>query len=58
MRLADPAVDGVVVAHGTDTLEEAAYLLDLTVASPKPVVLGAMRTFSDPGSTRPRGVRS
>ena len=42
--LADKGIDGVVITHGTDTLEETSYFLNLTVHSDKPVVMvGSMR---------------
>ncbi|MDB4876242.1 MAG: Asparaginase/glutaminase [Gemmatimonadetes bacterium] len=49
-HLGRPEVDGVVVTHGTDALEETAYLIARSVQDEKPVVVtGAMRTSSDLG---------
>jgi L-asparaginase len=55
--LAQPDVAGVVVTHGTDTLEETAYFLDLTVTSTKPVIMvGAQRAPAYFDSDGPRNL--
>jgi L-asparaginase len=49
-HLARPEVDGIVVTHGTDTMEESAYLVARSLPPEKPVVFtGAMRPASDLG---------
>lgn len=46
--LNDPNIKGAVITHGTDTMAEASYFLDLTLKAKKPVVfVGAMRDASD-----------
>ena len=58
----DPSIAGIVVTHGTATLEETAYFLNLAVKVPVPVVVvGAMRPSSalgaDGGNNLLNGVR-
>ena len=50
-------IDGFVITHGTDTLEETAFFLDVTLKTKKPVcITGAMRGTSDPGSDGPANI--
>ena len=62
LRLAREAVDdgsaGVVLTHGTDTLEESAFLLDLVWEREEPLVItGAMRPSNAPGADGPANLR-
>ena len=55
--LSRPEVSGVIVSHGTDTLEETAFWLDTTVDSEKPIVLiGAQRNASSSDFDGPRNL--
>jgi L-asparaginase len=55
--LASDEVAGAMISHGTDTLEETAYFLDLTVSSEKPIVLvGAQRNASERDFDGPRNL--
>jgi L-asparaginase len=58
-KLADESVAGAIVTHGTDTLEETAYLLDRVLDDEKPVVfVGAMRNSSELSWDGPGNLRS
>ena len=53
----EDGTDAIVVTHGTDTLAETAYFLDLTLSLPVPVVVtGAQRRLDEPSSDAPANV--
>jgi L-asparaginase len=57
MEIEQKGYDGVIVTHGTDTLEETAYLIDLTVRKGVPIVItGSMKNSSEPDWDGPRNL--
>ncbi|MGB5289313.1 MAG: asparaginase [Ignavibacteriaceae bacterium] len=56
-KIAEDNFDGIVITHGTDTLEETAYLIDLTIKTEIPIVFtGSMKNSSDPDWDGPRNL--
>lgn len=57
--LLDPFLKGIVITHGTDTLEETAYFLDVAIKDPRPVILTAsQRDASESDSDGPRNLHN
>jgi len=55
--LSNPKIKGVVITHGTDTMAEGAYFLNLTLKSEKPVVVvGAMRSAAELSADGPDNI--
>lgn len=58
-NMEDSSIKGVIVTHGTDTLEETAYFLDLTIRDTRPIILTAsQRDASEWDSDGPRNLRN
>ena len=56
-QISQKKYDGVIVTHGTDTLEETAYLLDLTIKASIPIVVtGSMKNSSEPDWDGPQNL--
>lgn len=57
--LKDPSLQGIIITHGTDTLEETAFFLDLIIDDPRPIILTAsQRDSSETDTDGPRNLRN